>query len=59
MTQTVYLNGKFLPIEQAFVPVLDRGQLQGVLVVQTIEPRQFSPEDVRLLVMAADRKSVV
>ena len=29
MSQTVYLNGKFLPIEQAFVPVLDRGFIFG------------------------------
>jgi glycogen phosphorylase len=34
------------------VPVIDRGLLQGVLVVQTIEPRVFSPDDVRMLVMA-------
>ena len=34
------------------VPVIDRGLLQGVLVVQTIEPRVFSPDDVRLLVTA-------
>ena len=25
------------------VPILDRGLLQGVLVVQTIEPRTFTP----------------
>src|SRR5712671_1500691 len=34
------------------VPVIDRGLLQGVLVVQTIEPRVFSPDNVRMLVMA-------
>src|SRR5580765_3484629 len=34
------------------VPVIDRGLLQGVLVVQTIEPRVFSPDSVRMLVMA-------
>jgi starch phosphorylase len=34
------------------VPILDRGVLQGVLVVQTIEPRTFSAEDTRLLTMA-------
>lgn len=33
-------------------PIIDRGLLQGVLVVQTIEPRVFSPDDVRLLVTA-------
>ncbi len=32
------------------VPLLDRGMLQGVLVVQTKEPREFSPDDVRMLV---------
>src|SRR2546426_9681741 len=35
------------------VPITDRGLLQGVLVVQTIEPRVFAPDDVRMLVMAA------
>ncbi len=34
------------------VPIVDRGLLQGVLVVQTIEPRTFSSEDTRLLTMA-------
>jgi glycogen phosphorylase len=34
------------------VPIVDRGLLQGVLVVQTIEPRVFDPVDVRMLVMA-------
>jgi len=34
------------------VPIVDRGLLQGVLVVQTIEPRTFSEEDTRLLTMA-------
>ncbi len=31
------------------VPVMDRGLLQGVLVVQTTEPRAFSDPDVRML----------
>src|ERR1700686_1193952 len=31
------------------VPIVDRGLLQGVLVVQTIEPRVFEPVDVRML----------
>jgi starch phosphorylase len=35
------------------VPILDRGVLQGVLVVQTAESRAFDAEDVRLLVTAA------
>src|SRR5262249_19079229 len=34
------------------VPVIDRGLLQGVLIVQTIEPRAFTQDDVRMLVMA-------
>ena len=34
------------------VPIIDRGLLQGVLVVQTIEPRTFGADDVRMLVMA-------
>ena len=34
------------------VPVIDRGLLQGVLVVQTVEPRVFSPDDVRMFMLA-------
>jgi glycogen phosphorylase len=34
------------------VPIIDRGLLQGVLVVQTTEARNFGPEDTRLLTMA-------
>src|ERR1700682_181051 len=34
------------------VPVIDRGLLQGVLVVQTAEARVFQPDDIRLLVAA-------
>src|SRR5215813_5984487 len=34
------------------VPIIDRGLLQGVLVVQTIESRLFRAEDVRLLMLA-------
>lgn len=36
MTQTVYLNGQFLPIEQAYVPVLDRGFIFGDGVYEVI-----------------------
>ena len=32
--------------------MIDHGVLQGVLVVQTIEPRTFAQHDVRMLVMA-------
>jgi starch phosphorylase len=34
------------------VPIVDRGLLQGVLVVQTVEPRVFEPDAVRMLTMA-------
>jgi glycogen phosphorylase len=37
------------------VPIVDRGLLQGVLVVQTIEARTFNSEDTRLLVMAGSQ----
>jgi starch phosphorylase len=35
------------------VPLIDRGILQGVLVVQTIEPRVFLENEVRMLMEAA------
>jgi len=35
------------------VPLIDRGVLQGVLVVQTVEARIFKENDVRMLVQAA------
>src|SRR3954467_11211750 len=35
------------------VPLIDSGVLQGVLVVQTIEARQFRDEEIRMLVEAA------
>ncbi len=35
------------------VPLIDRGVLQGVLVIQTLEPRVFSQEEVRMLSEAA------
>src|SRR5262249_14499330 len=34
------------------VPVIDRGILQGVLVVQTVEARVFTQDDVRMLTTA-------
>src|SRR5262249_14593880 len=34
------------------VPLIDSGVLQGVLVVQTVEPRVFSEEDIRALTLA-------
>ena len=36
MSQTVYLNGEFLPIEQAYIPVLDRGFIFGDGVYEVI-----------------------
>ncbi len=36
MPQIVHLNGKFLPIDQAFVPVLDRGFMFGDGVYEVI-----------------------
>ena len=33
---TVYLNGKFLPLEEAYVPVLDRGFIFGDGVYEVI-----------------------
>jgi signal transduction protein with GAF and PtsI domain len=35
------------------VPLVDRGVLQGVLVVQTIEAREFGDDDIRMLMEAA------
>src|SRR5271170_8305790 len=35
------------------VPIIDRGVLQGVLVVQTIDARVFKDEEIRLLSEAA------
>ncbi len=41
------------------VPVIDRGVLQGVLVVQTKEPRVFSEDEIRLLCEAASQVAPV
>ena len=35
------------------VPLIDRGVLQGVLVVQTVDPRVFRENEVRMLIGAA------
>ena len=35
------------------VPLVEGGALQGVLVVQTVEPRTFSPSEIRMLVTVA------
>ncbi len=41
------------------VPLIDRGVLQGVLVVQTKEPRVFRDEEIRMLVEAANQVAPV
>ncbi len=41
------------------VPLIDRGVLQGVLVVQTIEARVFPEDEIRLLTEAAKRVAPV
>jgi starch phosphorylase len=35
------------------IPLIDQGLLQGVLAVQTVEPRVYSEEEIRLLTEAA------
>ena len=35
------------------LPIIDRGVLQGVLVVQTVEPRLFREDEIRMLAEAA------
>lgn len=35
------------------VPLIERGVLQGVLVVQTVEARQFTEDEIRMLTAAA------
>ena len=41
------------------VPIIDRGVLQGVLVVQTVEPRIFHDDEIRMLVDAANQVAPV
>ena len=41
------------------VPLIDRGILQGVLVVQTLDARDFSEEEIRLLSEAATQVAPV
>jgi glycogen phosphorylase len=41
------------------VPLIDRGILQGVLVVQTKEPRIFREDEIRMLVEAASQVAPV
>jgi glycogen phosphorylase len=41
------------------VPLIDRGILQGVLVVQTLEARVFSPDEIQMLSEAATQVAPV
>src|SRR5262249_52471520 len=41
------------------VPLLDRGLLQGVLIVQTAEPRAFLDDEVRMLTAAGAQLSPI
>jgi glycogen phosphorylase len=41
------------------VPLIDRGVLQGVLVIQTVEARVFPETEIRLLTEAAERVAPV
>jgi starch phosphorylase len=41
------------------VPLIDRGVLQGVLVVQTVEARVFSEDEIRMLTEAATQVAPV
>src|SRR5437016_14044663 len=41
------------------VPLIDRGVLQGVLVVQTVDPRVFRENEVRMLIEAAAQVAFV
>ncbi len=41
------------------VPLVERGLLQGVLVVQTIEAREFSNEEIRMLAAAGAQLSPI
>lgn len=41
------------------VPLIDRGILQGVLVVQTIEARVFSQDEIKMLAQAASQVAPV
>jgi glycogen phosphorylase len=41
------------------VPIIDRGVLQGVLVIQTKDPRTFRDSDIRMLVEAANQLAPV
>ena len=43
------------PNDRYCVPMVDRGPLLGVLVVQTIAPRDCTPDDVRMVAAAASQ----
>ena len=48
MVSIVYLNGEFLPEDQAFIPVTDRGFLFGEGVFTTIKVEEGKPEFLSL-----------
>jgi glycogen phosphorylase len=41
------------------VPLIDRGILQGVLVVQTVEARIFGADEIRMLTLAASQVATI
>ena len=62
MTDIVHLNGKFLPIEEAYVPVLDRGFIFGdgvyeVIPVYSNEPFRMA-EHLRRLQYSLDKVGI-
>ncbi len=62
MADIVYLNGKFLPIEEAYVPVLDRGFIFGdgvyeVIPVYSNEPFRMA-EHLRRLQYSLDKTGI-
>ncbi|MBY0265360.1 MAG: D-amino acid aminotransferase [Burkholderiales bacterium] len=62
MTDIVHLNGKFLPIEEAYVPVLDRGFIFGDGVYEVIPVYSKQPfrmtEHLRRLQYSLDKVGI-
>jgi len=59
MTDIVYLNGKFIPIEEAYIPVLDRGFIFGDGVYEVVPVYSKNPfrlaEHLRRLQYSLDK----
>ena len=59
MPDIVYLNGKFMPIEEAYVPVLDRGFIFGDGVYEVVPAYSKHPfqlaEHLRRLQYSLDK----